>query len=229
LVTQFAKLPYPRKQVIYQWLSTSEKIPVLEITGLETNNVFTATAIKFRDAYNGKGNANAPRASFSVNSTTGYANSDTFILTDKTTPFASSWQWQVIPSTTVKFVNGTTAQSRNPRIVFTQKGKYSLTLIASNFGGSDDTTVTDLFDIDEVSGLPVTEKETFQIYPNPGKGVFTVSGLNISAPYTLRNLQGQIVNQGWMDTDGMLDLSAVSPGTYFISFYNGYKRLIIQP
>lgn len=52
--TQFFKQGFPRKQLIYQWLTTNEKIPVMEIVGqLGPNNQFVPNQVNFRDKYNG--------------------------------------------------------------------------------------------------------------------------------------------------------------------------------
>ena len=42
---------FPNVQRSYKWLSTSEKIPVLEISGQYQNNNFTPTQVRFRDRY----------------------------------------------------------------------------------------------------------------------------------------------------------------------------------
>jgi hypothetical protein len=52
--TQFFKQGFPRKQIIYQWLATSEKIPVMEVSGqLSVTNQFVPNQVRFRDKYNG--------------------------------------------------------------------------------------------------------------------------------------------------------------------------------
>lgn len=52
--TQFFKQGFPRKQIIYQWLATSEKIPVMEVSGqLSPTNQFVPNQVRFRDKYNG--------------------------------------------------------------------------------------------------------------------------------------------------------------------------------
>ena len=52
--TQFFTQGFPRKQVIFQWLSSSEKIPVMEVSGqLSPTNQFIPNQIRFRDKYNG--------------------------------------------------------------------------------------------------------------------------------------------------------------------------------
>ncbi len=42
---------FPNVQRSYKWLSTSEKIPVLEINGQYQNNSFNPTQVRFRDRY----------------------------------------------------------------------------------------------------------------------------------------------------------------------------------
>ncbi len=52
--TQFFKQGFPRKQIIYQWLATSEKIPVMEVSGqLSPTSQFVPNQVRFRDKYNG--------------------------------------------------------------------------------------------------------------------------------------------------------------------------------
>ena len=96
ILSSFGNVPFPRKQVIYRWLSADEKIPVLEIIGTETGNTFTPAQIFFRDAFNGLGNPLKPRASFTVSKTSGLVNIDTFSFTDRTAPFAQGFQWQAV-------------------------------------------------------------------------------------------------------------------------------------
>lgn len=51
LITQFGSLPFPRRQVIYRWLSADEHIPVVEITGIEVGSTFIAGQIIYRDRF----------------------------------------------------------------------------------------------------------------------------------------------------------------------------------
>ena len=170
LITQFGKVPIPRRQVIYKWLSADEKIPVLEITGTETNGNFTANQIRYRDKYLGLVSPLRPRAGFSLSKTTGFVTVDTFNLSDRSQPFASSFSWQITPSAGVSFVGGTSASSRNPRVVFRQAGMYNVSLIASNNFGSDDTTAPNAISIQY--GLSVEDLEPNEklFYPNPAEG-----------------------------------------------------------
>jgi len=171
LITQFGRVPIPRRQVIYKWLSADEKIPVLEITGTETNGNFTANQIRYRDKYLGLVSPLRPRAGFTISKTAGFVTVDTFNLTDRSQPFASSFNWQITPTAGVSFVGGTSASSRNPRLVFRQAGLYNVSLIATNNFGSDDTTAPNAISIQyglSVDAFNCAEKF---FYPNPAEGV----------------------------------------------------------
>ncbi|NBP06541.1 MAG: hypothetical protein EBV15_10075, partial [Bacteroidetes bacterium] len=174
LITQFAKIPIPRRQVIYKWLSADEKIPVLEITGTETNGNFTANQIRYRDKYLGLVSPLRPRAGFTISKTAGFVTVDTFNFSDRSQPFATSWNWQITPTAGVSFVGGTSAGSRNPRVVFRQAGLYNVSLIATNNFGSDDSTAPNAISIQYgLSTQNIAAGNTF-FYPNPTCGELTI-------------------------------------------------------
>ena len=174
LITQFGKVPIPRRQVIYKWLSSDEKIPVLEITGTETGGTFTANQIRFRDKYLGLVNPLRPRAGFVISKTSGFVTADTFGFTDRSRPFATSWNWQITPSVAASFVGGTNAGSRNPRVVFRQEGLYNVTLVATNAFGSDDTTAPNAISIQYGLGNKGLKASSTSFYPNPSNGSVTM-------------------------------------------------------
>jgi hypothetical protein len=174
LITQFAKIPIPRRQVIYKWLSADEKIPVLEITGTETNGNFTANQIRYRDKYLGLVSPLRPSAGFTISKTAGFVTVDTFNFSDRSQPFATSWNWQITPTAGVSFVGGTSAGSRNPRVVFRQAGIYNVSLIATNNFGSDDTTAPNAISIQYGLSTQNIATENIFFYPNPTCGELTV-------------------------------------------------------
>ena len=53
VTSQFGKFPIPRKTLTYRWLSTSERIPVMEIQGtiVAQTGKFTPTQVRYRDGY----------------------------------------------------------------------------------------------------------------------------------------------------------------------------------
>ncbi len=56
VTSQFGKFPIPRKTMIYRWLSTTERIPVMEIQGtiVAQTGKFTPTQVRYRDGFIGK-------------------------------------------------------------------------------------------------------------------------------------------------------------------------------
>jgi hypothetical protein len=170
LITQFGRVPIPRRQVIYKWLSADEKIPVLEITGTENGGNFTANQIRYRDKYLGIVSPLRPRAGFRISKTSGFVTVDTFNFTDRSQPFATSLNWQITPTAGVSFVGGTSASSRNPRVVFRQAGLYNVSLIATNNFGSDDTTAPNAISIQYGLSTVGLKEEKLFFYPNPSSG-----------------------------------------------------------
>lgn len=55
VTSQFGKFPVPRKTLTYKWLSLSERIPVMEISGTvsPTNGRFTPNQVRYRDGFIG--------------------------------------------------------------------------------------------------------------------------------------------------------------------------------
>lgn len=224
--SSFGSVPFPRKQVIYKWLSPDEKIPVLEITGTLNGTTFTATQIRFRDAFNGLGNPLKPSARFDVDKTSGYANVDTFKLSDRSTPFASSWQWQISPAGSAVFVNGTTAASRNPTLIFTNKGLYSVSLLATNLGGTDDTTAVDLIQIDFGAQTKNVSLSPSEIYPNPCSGILNIDSKYVGEIFRIVDATGKLYVEDKV-SDQSIQIGSLSAGLYYISVGNKSMPLVL--
>ena len=62
VTSQFGKFPVPRKTLTYKWLSLSERIPVMEISGTvnATNGRFTPNQVRYRDGFIGALGNEAP-------------------------------------------------------------------------------------------------------------------------------------------------------------------------
>ncbi len=73
-----------------------------------------------------------------------------------------------------------------------------------------------------VSELPIVSVENpdnsfdFNILPNPNTGAFTVQGIP-EGFYQILNTSGQIIQEGDMENDLMIDISREAQGVYFIS------------
>jgi PKD repeat protein len=63
-------------------------------------------------------------------------------FTDLTEYCPTAWTWEFIPSTVI-YLLGTTQNSQNPTVLFTENGAYTVTLTATNSNGTSSTTKTD--------------------------------------------------------------------------------------
>jgi len=64
-------------------------------------------------------------------------------FTDLTQYSPNQWSWEFVP-TDITYVNGTSANSQNPEVVFNLSGDYQVTLTANNLNGSSTTTKDDM-------------------------------------------------------------------------------------
>ena len=62
-------------------------------------------------------------------------------LTDLSTNDPTAWNWSIAPAT-YQFVDGTSASSEQPKVLFTAPGVYDITLTATNAYGQDSDTQT---------------------------------------------------------------------------------------
>lgn len=210
---------FPNNRVEYKWLSTTEKIPLLEVVGNQVGNTFVPITIRYRDNYRASlPNLLLPKVSFSVNKNSGLANKDTFTLQNNTTPnFGVTYSWAITPSAGLSFANSSTATSKNPQLVFANPGKYSVKLTATNFAGSKDSTATDMITITDNSSLNTIFDNNSYFYPNP-----VINQLNFNHPdfegksVKIFNNLGQLVFETIVSKDLSINLSDLIKGTYLM-------------
>lgn len=117
----------------------------------------------------------APVADFSADNTTPYTN-DTVSFTDLSTNSPTSWDWDFSPST-ISYLDGTDSSSQNPKVRFDVEGLYTVSLTASNAGGSDTETKTDYIDVTLLVLPPVCDFVADTTHPSV---VDTVSFTDLS-------------------------------------------------
>lgn len=158
---------FPSTRVEYKWLSTTEKIPVLEVSGTEVNGTFTPTLIRYRDIPRNIVSPLAPEADFSVDRSS-IQTGESVKFSDESSRNPNSWLWTISPSSGWEFANGSSNSSRNPEVRFNVSGNYSVSLRATNLVGSGTTTKSDLI---RVQGSPVSVHEIeispIKMYPVP--------------------------------------------------------------
>ncbi|HEX4930978.1 MAG TPA: DNRLRE domain-containing protein, partial [Gaiellaceae bacterium] len=88
-----------------------------------------------------------PAASFTVTPLSGTAPL-TVSFTDTSTGAPASWSWN--------FGDGGTSTARNPTHEYLAAGTYTVTLTATNAGGSDSATLTDLISVSPATSIELT-------------------------------------------------------------------------
>lgn len=176
--------------------------------------------------------ATAPIAGFSVSNPTP-CTGEVVDLIDQSTNVPASWNWSITPAT-YSFVNGTSATSQNPQVVFNAIGNYDITLVASNANGGDTLTTTNA--VIAGNGLPLPVIERFpSVFVPAGWQVENPDGLNTWEPQTCIEYNGQAgrafrVNNFGYGANGQRDYlnspsidlgSATSPALVFDLAYVG--------
>jgi len=220
LKTSFINFGFPVNRREIKWLTTTTKMPILEVSGSLLGSVFTPTEVRYRDSFrNIPNNTPLPRLNFSVNKKTGTKNIDTFSITNTTTPNTGvNFQWAVIPNKVI-FVRNTNAASRNPRFVSTDTGQYDIKLTATNAGGSKDSTALDAITITGPSNIKIVQNsETIFLMPNPVSSFIAINPINKSETISILiyDMQGKIILKDEFQGNKDLDVSFLTNGRYII-------------
>jgi PKD repeat protein/photosystem II stability/assembly factor-like uncharacterized protein len=143
-----------------QWIPFNSDLPNVIVNDLEINYVDR----KLKAGTYGRGTWQSPLYSDIVEPLAAFnvphavCDGDTVTLMDDSFYKATSWSWSVSPNN-ITFVNGTSANSQNPQIVFTQSGIYDITLNVSNAQGSSTST---LISAVAIGGFPLPFSEDFE-------------------------------------------------------------------
>lgn len=138
---------------------------------------------------------------------------------------ASNYYWVFSPG------NYTTA-SLNPTQTFSVAGNYTVTLVVTNSlscNGTDSTSI--YFSIPSCTQLmPVNKSENkLDVYPNPTKGLFSVSLNNFSndSEIEVYNTLGELIQSKKINTNiTVIDLSRMANGLYYLKIKNsGIKEV----
>ena len=104
-----------------------------------------------------------PVPAFAANYTTG-CTGNVFEFTDQSLNAPNAWLWNFTPAT-VTFVNGTSATSQNPQVVFNSTGTYDVELTATNNFGGGTVTQTAYLSILPAATAPVIEDFQSGVFP----------------------------------------------------------------
>lgn len=80
------------------------------------------------------------------------------------------------------------------------------------------------------SGLNEIDPAQLNIYPNPVRDEFLVSGLgNDSYPYRIWSINGVLLQQGELSNQSPIRLNAIHAGYYFVEIYNKTGNRVLKP
>ena len=108
--------------------------------------------------------------------------SDTVYFTDLSTGLPTSWAWTFTPST-VSYLFGSSATSKNPIVKFTNPGLYTVELTATNANGSNTMTKVDYIDASAGMLAPVADFEADNTTPSLAE-IVNFTDLSINEPDT---------------------------------------------
>jgi PKD repeat protein len=233
-ITEFDTLggiPIDNSRTEYKWLSTDEKVPVMQV--IEWPVLGTVTI--YRDIHRDIINPVAPQVDFSADKTT-VETGDTVSFTNNTTPPMANYTWSISPSSFM-FVRNTKASSSAPALVFTQAGQYDVSLSASNPFGSNSLSKAKYITVSNRTSIAVNQQNPngITIYPNPTGGSIYISS-NIAAEgsmlqWQLFDITGRNILKGKLKntTGAAIDLSNCPDGVYYLQLDKGtMQKLLIQ-
>lgn len=169
----------------------------------------------------------APVANFVADQTVVNEGS-TVSFTDLSTNSPTNWAWSISPASGWAYTGGTNAGSQNPQVDFTTAGTYTVSLTATNAGGSDTETKTNYITVETVS-VDEYGFSTISVYPNPTSGDVTIniSGVSVEvASVELRDITGRIIATG-KNNNGIIvfNLDEEASGIYFVKINTAYGTL----
>ncbi|MCB0697822.1 MAG: T9SS type A sorting domain-containing protein, partial [Chitinophagaceae bacterium] len=125
--------------------------------------------------------------------------------------------------------DGFTSDERNPVIpiaTYRNSGEYELT---SSYNGCTTTTTT-IVSVKDILGI------TLDLYPNPNKGKFTISGItqtDETLTMNIYNHQGMIVHKSFIQPDRskfdtVVDLGNTASGVYILQLISGIEKRTVR-
>ncbi len=174
----------------------------------------------------------APTANFILD--TVLCDSQWVFLQDRSGKSPDSWQWTVIPSVGVSFIQNTADSSANPVISFADTGSYQITLKAISQFGSDSITQTVRITSCNTANAPTFEPFSLRIIPNPNAGIFQLRMEGqLSGWYQLEllDLQGKkLLERSFQAQAEQLvqevDVRQLSGGVYFLRVGDGRRAVV---
>ncbi|MCB9240939.1 MAG: T9SS type A sorting domain-containing protein [Flavobacteriales bacterium] len=214
------------KQVEYKWLATSERIPLLTISGNEVNGNLVVTDVRYRDNYREIGPIQTIIADFTADKTTAMPG-EVITLTNQSDGVGLSYNWVITPASSVKFVNGTSATAESPKIVITDTGYFSVKLLATVGNAKDSAVKQNYLHITNSTGLQDVTSLDYIVYPNPTNGLLV---LNPELHQDVVRIElyatgGQLIRTLTAPFNGLINISDLPDGTYHLHIFDSNQGI----
>jgi PKD repeat protein/sugar lactone lactonase YvrE len=153
---------------------------------------------------------------------------DTAKLIDLSGNAPVSWDWTITPRK-FAYTGGTDSNSRNPKLVFTASGTFTVTLKATNANGSGSATKTNYLVV-AANDLPSVSTIALALYPNPVNSVLHFNGVRTDSEIYLTGMDGRTHKRTLNGRE--CDLSNLSSGLYIVSGFdalgNRFNQKIVK-
>jgi PKD repeat protein len=209
-------------RIEYKWLSTTEKMPLLTITGNEVLGSFAATSVVYRNEWSKVSPITVDFESDKVSPKQG----DVVSFTNKSVGDNLTYEWSLTPSMGFIFVNGTNETNENPVLVFQDTGWYSVTLTATDKNGSKAETKNNYVHVrDRNSGINDIAINQFDIFPNPTLSHVTISPMNSIDPFTVSvyDVAGVLIKT--VDATGNTDVTLPKDSGVYVLHISSIKAM----
>ena len=98
---------------------------------------------------------------------------------------------------------------------------------ANGCASSQNVILTNLIDIEDVSGINEINSDKFNIFPNPTKGNVTINNLSFGE-VLVSSLNGKLIGRYTDFNNGSITLENLTTGVYLITFNQTTQKLIVE-
>ncbi|MCH8902697.1 MAG: T9SS type A sorting domain-containing protein [Bacteroidetes bacterium] len=220
---------YYTNSSLNDWIPYNNGLPNIVVTELEisysNNKLWAATY--------GRGLwrsdlATPPTADFTASSSN-ICVTDCINFFDNSTNSPTTWSW-----TFTGGVPSSSTASNPTSICYASAGTYPVTLSVSNGNGNDTITVNGYITVNVCTDIAeLTVASTFEVYPNPNNGQFTIEFNSVNSTDIQLNIFNMIGESIYSETllsiqgnyKNLLDLSDLSKGVYTIELISNEGKI----
>ena len=140
----------------------------------------------------------------------------------------TEWQWSFSPQP--EYVSN--ANVRNPKVIFSNPGKYDVTLTVTTSAGTNSRTIKNMITIDGETAIDslsfVGEVGVIENVLESSEPLYVVTtGLDESACFTIHNMRGALMLTTYVEgnqSSAKVDVSSLAAGTYIYSIKTSKQK-----